>query len=145
MGNPLNLRVKDEKKGKLETVAKIMNTSVAELARLCVDIGLLHLERVDYDLAKIIVGAVEQQGTNPPPAGDSSPGADPPSRDPNPPQPSGGRFNLTQIIGPDPAQRAATVLNEDPPAGTLPEVGSQAWKDMKAAAAKFSGQREKKL
>ena len=133
MGNPLNLRVKDEKKGRLEAVAKIMNTSVAELARLCVDIGLCHLERVDYDLAKTIVDAVEKQGTPPPPPGET--GGAPPSREPASSPVRNVRYTPgTEGLG----IRSAHFLNEEPPPNPLPEVGSQAWQEAKTALEKIA-------
>jgi hypothetical protein len=54
------LRMPKELMARIKAVAAEMEMSDQEVMRLCLKVGLEHLKRIDYDLAKAVVDAAEK-------------------------------------------------------------------------------------
>ena len=99
---PVTIRLNRTIQEQLDACAEKTGLKVTDLMRLCMRIGLEHFSRIDYNTAKCIVDAVENQKTAP-------------TRPPTPPEtkekPAGkkNRFEVKELIVPD---RSTTLLNE---------------------------------
>ena len=50
---------------KIKEAAKLMHRSEADIIRLCTEIGLVRLKRINYDIASVIEDAATQRDTPP--------------------------------------------------------------------------------
>ena len=93
---PVTIRLNRSIQQQLDECAEKTGLKVTDLMRLCMRIGLEHFNRIDYDTAKCIVDAVENQKSSP------QPPIAPPAGKKN-------RFEVKELIVPD---RSTTLLNE---------------------------------
>lgn len=103
-GKPISIRLSDQYQSQLEMAAKRLDLPVSEVMRLCLRIGMEHFSRIDYNTAKCIVDAVENQK--------APPQALPPPPEPEPKEKLTGkknRFVVKELIVPE---RSTTLLNE---------------------------------
>lgn len=56
---PSSIRIPKDLMIDVKRVAEIMNKSDAEVIRIATEIGLEHLRRIDYSIAKAVVDATE--------------------------------------------------------------------------------------
>lgn len=59
-GTPYPVRISDAQMARLTEAARLLNMPIQEVVRLAADIGLTTLEKIDYDLARTIVDAVDK-------------------------------------------------------------------------------------
>jgi predicted DNA-binding protein len=55
LGDPIPLRLTQRTKKRIKQAASHLHWSEADTLRLLIDTGLIHLERIDYDIAAAIV------------------------------------------------------------------------------------------
>ncbi|MFT4177508.1 MAG: hypothetical protein QM627_12760 [Luteolibacter sp.] len=58
---PSSVRIPSELLLEIKKVAEVMSKSDAEVIRLATEIGLEHLRRIDYEIAKAVVDAAEKK------------------------------------------------------------------------------------
>jgi hypothetical protein len=55
LGDPIPLRLTQRAKKRIKAAASHLHWSEADTLRLLIDTGLIHLERIDYDIGAAIV------------------------------------------------------------------------------------------